>query len=201
MAFKKDLPIDFRLSPAMDVPTGAEMIEKASEKQLKRLIAESGERRFAGRITKAIMAARPIRTTGNLARIIESAVPKKFHKKGVSPAQRIFSQFRTIVNDERGAVAEMTQKLAYWLKPGGRAVFLCYTSAELSQVRAYLKGTGCECPPDAPLCLCGKRYAYRVLADGERPSEEEISGNPSARSARLIVGELLHRPGEGLQEW
>jgi len=199
-ALKKELRIDFRLSPSLRIPTGAELIESASEAELRRLIARAGERRFAGRIAKAIVDSRPVRTTGNLARIIEAAVPRKFHKPGVSPAQRIFAHIRAVVNDESGALAELMDKLTYRLKPGGRAVFLCYTSSELSQVRKYLKGKGCICPDESPKCVCGKGYAYKVLADGERPTPEEISANPSARSARLAAGELLYRPGEGQRE-
>ena len=199
-ALKKELRIDFRLSPSLKIPTGAELIESASEAELRRLIQEAGERRFAGRVAKAIVNGRPVLTTGNLARIIEGAVPRKYHKPGVSPAQRIFAHIRAVVNDERGALAELMQKLTYWLRPGGRAVFLCYTSGELSQVRKYLKGKGCTCPSEIPKCVCGKGYAYKVLADGERPTEEEISENPSARSARLAAGELLYRPEEGTSE-
>jgi 16S rRNA (cytosine1402-N4)-methyltransferase len=197
MAFKKDLPLDFRLSPALEIPNGSEIIESAIEPELKRLIADAGETRFAGKIARAIVRNRPIRTTRKLAGTIEDAVPRKFHKPGVSPAQRIFSHLRLVVNDEMEALAELMSKLAFWLTPGGRAVFLCYTSDELSRVRRHLKGTGCTCPPGFPKCVCGNDYSYRILADGERPSEEEIEGNPSARSARLIAGELLHGPGQG----
>jgi 16S rRNA (cytosine1402-N4)-methyltransferase len=197
MALKKELPIDFRLSPSLHIPTGSELIEHAVEPEVRKLIADAGEKRFAGRIARAIVRSRPIRTTGVLARIIEDAVPRKFHKPGVSPAQRIFSHLRSVVNDETGVLAELMSKLTYWLKPGGRAVFLCYTSDELSQVRRYLKGTGCTCPPGFPGCICGKDYGYRILADGERASGEEIEGNPSARSARLIAGELRYGPAEG----
>jgi len=199
-ALKKDLPIDFLLAPSLGIPSGAELIESASEAELRRLIWEAGERRFAGRVAKAIVNRRPVCTTGNLARIIEAAVPRKFQKPGVSPAQRIFAHIRAVVNDERGALAELMNKLTYWLRPGGRAVFLCYTSSEFSQVRKYLKGKGCICPAESPKCVCGKGYAYKVLADGERPTDEEISANPSARSARLAAGELLYRPEEGTSE-
>lgn len=193
-SIKKDLPLDFRLSTSEDIPTGAEIIEGAPEADLRKIISGSGERRFAARVARAIIKKRPVKTSGNLARIIEKAVPRKFHRPGVSPAQRIFARIRVIVNDEEAALDEALSKLAYWLRPGGRAVFLAYSSNEFSQVRKYMKGTGCECPDGIPECVCGKAYKYRLLADGERPGEEETERNPSARSARLTAAELLHGP-------
>jgi 16S rRNA (cytosine1402-N4)-methyltransferase len=197
MSFKKDLPLDFRLSPELDMATGAEIIEGAPEAELRKLISGSGQRRFAGRIAAAIIRSRPVGTTGKLARIIEDAVPRKYHKPGTSPAQRVFAHIRAVVNDEAGALAEMMSKLPYWLKRGGRAVFLCYTSDEFSRVRKHLKGTGCTCPDTAPRCTCGRGYRYRILADGERPEADEVERNPSARSARLAAAELVYGPGEG----
>lgn len=190
----KDLPIDFRFSTSEDIPTGAEIVEYASEDELKRIIRKSGERRFSLRVARAIARNRPVKTSGNLARIIEDAIPRKFHKPGVSPARRIFAGIRAIVNDEEAALDEALSKLAYWLRPGARAVFLAYSSDEFSRVRKYFKGTGCTCPERAPVCVCGNAYKYKVLVDGERPDKDETDRNPSSRSARLVAAELLHGP-------
>jgi 16S rRNA (cytosine1402-N4)-methyltransferase len=190
----KDLPIDFRLSTSEDIPTGAEIIERANEAALAKIIFSSGERRLARRVARAIVENRPVRTSGNLARIIEKAVPRRFHRPGVSPAQRIFARIRVIVNDEEAALDEALSKLHHWLRPGGRVVILAYSSDEFAQVRKYMKGTGCVCPEGAPECVCGKAYKYRIFTDGERPGDQETERNPSARSARLSAAELLQRP-------
>jgi len=198
-SYRSDGPLDMRMDPHQP-RTAADVVNESSETELARMFAANGEVRFARRIARAVIAARPLVTTRQLADVVRSAIPAPARRTGGHPARRIFQAIRIAVNDELvilpGALDATIDRLA----PGGRCVVLAYHSGEDRIVKERFRAAaagGCVCPPGLP-CTCGAVPLVRLLFRGARkPSAEEVSVNPRAESARLRAVERLAVPGSG----
>lgn len=191
-SYRHDAPLDMRMDPSQGI-TAAEFISQAQAGELARLFAEHGEERFAGRIASAIVAARPVLTTGQLADLVSSAVPAAARRRG-HPAKRVFQALRVAVNNELDVLADALEALMGALVDGGRVVVISYHSGEdrlVKQIFNRAATGGCTCPPGLP-CACGAVPTVRLLNRGARkPSQAEVEANPRARGARLRAVEAL----------
>jgi 16S rRNA (cytosine1402-N4)-methyltransferase len=190
-------PLDMRFDPSRGVPA-AELLATLDERELTTLFRRFGEEPFAPRIARAIVAARadgPVDTAERLVAVIEAVVPGSPRgRRRIHPATRVFQALRIAVNDELGALADALAEAVELLRPGGRLVVLSYHSLEDRIVKRFLAAErrGCTCPPDAPICVCGKRPRLRLVTRPSLvPTAGEIAANPRARSARLRAAERL----------
>lgn len=185
-------PLDMRLGP--DSPlTAADVVNGWDEARLAAAIRRFGEERHAARIAGAIVAARPLGDTGELAAVVGAAVPARDRRRA-HPARRTFQAIRIAVNDELGALRDGLDAAVSLLRPGGRLVVISYHSLEDRVVkRRFAAGaTGCICPPDLPVCGCGRSAELRLLTRRPLvPGEDEVAANPRSRSARLRAAEKV----------
>jgi 16S rRNA (cytosine1402-N4)-methyltransferase len=186
-------PLDMRMGP--DAPhAAAELVNEWSEADLTGAIRAFGEEPFAARIARAIVAARPIEGTLQLADVIRSAIPAAARRTGGHPARKTFQALRIAANDELGALEEGLEAALHGLEPGGRCVVISYHSLEDRIVKRRFRAgaTGCTCPPDLPVCGCGLTAELRLLTRKPlRPTEAEVVANPRSRSARLRAVERV----------
>lgn len=184
-SYREDGPLDMRMDP--DAPLSArELVNELDESALAALLARGGEDRRPRRIARAIVAARPLETTGELAAVVAGVTPQAERRRG-HPARRTFQALRIAVNDEREALVSLLAQGFDALVPGGRLVILTYHSGEDRLVRQTLRrrvSSGCTCPPGLP-CVCGWRPTARWLAAVVTPDAAEVARNYRARSARL----------------
>jgi 16S rRNA (cytosine1402-N4)-methyltransferase len=187
------------MDPA-DAVTAADIVNTWGERDLTELLADNGEVRFGRRIVRAIVDARPIRTTVELAEIVRLAIPAAARQRGGHPAKRVFQALRIAVNEELEVLGPAVDDAMEALAPGGRCVVLSYHSGEdrlVKQRFAAAAAGWCTCPAEFG-CVCGAVPAVRVLTRGARlPSAQEIAGNPRSSSARLRVAERLEGPFGG----
>jgi 16S rRNA (cytosine1402-N4)-methyltransferase len=192
-SYRADAPLDMRMDRSQD-RTAADVVNGEDEATLARMIAESGERRFARRIARHIVERRPIRTTAELAEVVREAVPAPARRRGGHPARPVFQAVRIAVNDELDLLGPAVDQAISLLAPGGRCAVLAYHSGEDRIVkRRFLAAEtgGCVCPPGLP-CACGAVPVVRLLSRGARkPSAAEVARNPRSESARLRVCERL----------
>ncbi|HZB72522.1 MAG TPA: 16S rRNA (cytosine(1402)-N(4))-methyltransferase RsmH [Acidimicrobiales bacterium] len=186
-------PLDMRMDPD-DPRTAADVVNSLPEADLARLLRTYGDERHAGRIARAIVAARPVRTTAELAEVVRNAIPAPARRRGGHPARRTFQAVRIEVNDELGVLPGALDAAVDLLAPGGRCVVLAYHSGEDRIVKDRFREAatgGCTCPPGLP-CACGAEPRVRLLKRGAwKPSAEEVAANPRAGSARLRAVEKL----------
>jgi 16S rRNA (cytosine1402-N4)-methyltransferase len=186
-------PLDMRMGP--DAPhTAAELVNGWPEADLARAIRTYGEEPFAARVARAIVAARPISDTVQLAEIIRTAIPAATRRTGGHPARKTFQALRIAANDELGALEQGLDAALNRLRPSGRCVVISYHSLEDRIVkRRFAEGAaGCICPADFPVCVCRHTAELRLLTRKPlRPTAEEIAVNPRARSARLRAVEKV----------
>jgi len=195
--YQEDAPLDMRMDPSPSQPTAADIVDSYSETELARIIREYGEERWASRIAAFIVAARGrhrLETTGQLVAVIKASIPASARKTGGHPARRTFQALRIEVNRELEALDRGLRSAIRWLVPGGRVAVISYHSLEDGIVRQVFteSSRGCVCPPDLPVCRCGKTPVLRIV--NKRPivpSDEEVERNPRARSARLRVAQRL----------
>ena len=195
-SYLQDAPLDMRMDRSAPL-TAREVVNGWSQEELKRILWQYGEERYAGPIAAAIVrarAVRPVETTLELAQLIAAAMPAKARREKQHPAKRSFQAIRIAVNDELGEVERMLAAAPDCLNPGGRICVIAFHSLEDRLVKtAYAEwAKGCTCPPDFPVCVCGKKPRVRLV--GRRPivaGEEELEENPRARSAKLRVAEKL----------
>ncbi|MEN3315320.1 MAG: rRNA (cytosine1402-N4)-methyltransferase [Acidimicrobiaceae bacterium] len=191
-SYRGDGPIDMRMD--RDQPTSAhDIVNGYSEARLAAVLGDLGDERYARRIARAIVAARPLVTTGELAEVIRDAIPAPARRRGGHPARRSFQAIRIEVNEELAILAGAVDTAIDLLAPDGRAVVLSYHSGEdrIVKSRLALAATGgCTCPPRLP-CVCGARARVRHLRRGTRPTAAEIAANRRAESARLRAVEKL----------
>jgi len=165
---------------------------------LARILRDLGDERYASRIAKAIVAARPVATTGELAELVRDAIPAPARRRGGHPAKRSFQAIRIEVNEELEILPGSIDEALSVLAPGGRCAVLAYHSGEDRIVKARLRHAatgGCTCPPGLP-CGCGATPTVRLLRPGAwKPSALEIEANPRASSARLRACEALSTGG------
>ncbi len=185
-SYRVSAPLDMRMDSSGG-PSAADLVNDASVDELSALFAANGEGRLARRIASAIVEARPVRTTGELARIVEQAVPAHARRRG-HPARRVFQALRTAVNDELPQLSRTLPVALRILVPGGRMVVISYHSGEDRLVKAAFAEAaagGCTCPPGLP-CVCGARPEHELVFRGaRRPSAAEVARNHRAQSARL----------------
>ena len=189
-----DAPLDMRMDQSSSARSASDVINGYDERELIRVLREHGDERFAVRIAKAIVANRPIETTGRLVEVIRDAIPAPARRKGGHPATRSFQAVRIEVNEELDVLPVALEAALALLVPGGRCAVLAYHSGEDRIVKAVLRDAatgGCTCPPGLP-CACGAVPTVRLLKRGAwKPSAEEIARNPRAESARLRAVEKL----------
>lgn len=194
-SYQHDAPLDMRMDATAE-RDAAYIVNNYSEEELRRILFEYGEERFAPRIAARIVKARaeaPIRTTGELVSLIRAAIPREVKDSG-HPAKRSFQAIRIEVNRELDAITPMIEAAAAHLVPGGRIATISFHSLEDRLVKgAYARlAAGCECPRDFPVCVCGKRPILQILSRKPiLPSAEELAVNPRSRSAKLRVCEKL----------
>ena len=195
-SYQQDAPLDMRMDTDA-AKTAATVVNEYTENELRRIIYEYGEERFASRIAARIVSEReraPIDTTGRLSDIIRAAIPKEAREGGPHPAKRTFQAIRIEVNGELDAIAPMIRAAAGHLIPSGRLAMISFHSLEdriVKQEYAAL-ASGCTCPPDFPVCVCGKRPSVKILSKKPvLPTKEELDINPRSRSAKLRICEKL----------
>ena len=191
-SYRSPGPLDMRMGP--DARFDADhLVNELAGSDLARIIRRFGEEQFAGRIADAVVAARPVRDTAQLAEIIAGAMPARARDHG-HPARRTFQALRIAVNDELAALDPALDAALRLLRRGGRIAVISYHSLEDRIVkRRFAAGAvGCTCPPELPVCICGGTAELRLVPrKAIRPSEAEVMANPRARSARLRVAEKL----------
>jgi 16S rRNA (cytosine1402-N4)-methyltransferase len=192
-SFRTAGPLDMRMDPGRP-RTAADLVNKLSEEELARLIAEYGEERWARRVAREIVRARerrPLTTTRELADVVTRAVPRT-PGLNIHPATRTFQALRIAVNEELEVLSGALEACARRLTPGGRIVVLAYHSLEdriVKRTFARLSGR-CECPRRLPVCSCGAEPLLRLLTRKPlTPGDAEVQSNPRARSARLRAAE------------
>ncbi|HIY22546.1 MAG TPA: 16S rRNA (cytosine(1402)-N(4))-methyltransferase RsmH [Candidatus Flavonifractor merdigallinarum] len=198
-SYMADAPLDMRMDQT-SVLTARTVVNEWSREELRRIFSQYGEERYAGLIAAAIERRRqekPIETTLELADLIRSAMPAKARKEKQHPAKRCFQAIRIAVNDELSAVDRMLHAAVPRLNPGGRLAVISFHSLEDRIVKNVLAefARGCICPPDFPVCVCGRTPQIKLV--GRKPivaSEQELEENPRARSAKLRVAEKCEAP-------
>jgi 16S rRNA (cytosine1402-N4)-methyltransferase len=192
-SYRHDGPLDMRMDRDRSM-TAADVVNTFAEADLERILREYGDERFATRIARAIVAARPLSTTTELADVVRAAIPAGARRKGGHPAKRSFQAIRIEVNDELRILGGAIDAAVELLEPAGRLAVLAYHSGEDRVVKGHLRQAetgGCVCPPGLP-CVCGATPKIRLLTRGSRkPTAAEIAGNPRAESARLRAAERL----------
>ena len=195
--FRAGGPLDMRFDTSRGVPA-SELIATLDVDELTALFRRYGEEPFAPRIARAIAEARrtaPIATAEELAAVVERAAPRNAPgRRRVHPATRVFQALRIAVNEELDALQTALASAVELLRPGGRLVVLSYHSLEDRIVKRFFQAErrGCVCPPEAPVCVCGRNPRLRLVTRRSlTPSAEETSDNPRARSARLRAAERI----------
>lgn len=193
-SYNYDSRIDMRMSKEGE--SAADLLSNLSEDGLREIIYRYGEEKYAGLIAKRIVAEReraPIETTGQLVEIIKRAIPASARRQGGHPAKRTFQALRIAVNNELDIIPEALESTFERMNAGGRIAIITFHSLEDKIVKTALKKfcAGCECPPDFPVCVCGKTPRAKIPFKAIRASNEEIIENRRSRSAKLRVVEKL----------
>ncbi len=194
--YQEEAPLDMRMDRRQSL-TAYEVVNEWPEGELTRIIREYGEERFARSIARRIVERRktaPIATTGELVEVIKEAIPAPARRTGPHPAKRTFQAIRIAVNRELEVLGKALHLAIERLKPGGRIAVISFHSLEDRIVKETFQeyAAGCTCPPDFPVCVCGKEPIVKIITRKPiLPSEEEIETNPRARSAKLRVAEKV----------
>lgn len=186
-SYQHDGPLDMRMDPTRG-RTAADLVNDLDQSELTDIIRRYGEERFAGRIAAAIIRARPLRRTVELAEVVRDAIPAATRRTGPHPATRTFQALRIAVNEELEAFRASLPRAIDRLVPGGVCVTLAYHSLEDRIAKRTFRDAArdCICPPDLPVCGCDAQAEVQIVTRRpERPDDDEISRNPRARAARL----------------
>jgi 16S rRNA (cytosine1402-N4)-methyltransferase len=192
-SYAVDAPLDMRMDPSADV-TAAGIVNEAAERDLATIFRRYGEERYARQIARAIVRRRKdqrFERTNDLVETIKAAIPAPARFGDGHPAKRAFQALRIAVNDELGSLEAALPAAFEMLRPGGRLAVISFHSLEDRIVKRFMRDLerGCECPPDFPVCVCGKEPQLRSISrKAIRPSARETAANPRASSARLRVG-------------
>ena len=195
-SYMADAPLDMRMNRE-DRLTAYEVVNQWPREELRRILYEYGEERYAPQIAGAIDRRRqqqPIATTMELVEVIRGALPAQALREKQHPAKRSFQAIRIAVNDELGSVREMLEAAIPRLNPGGRLAVITFHSLEDRIVKSAMNAAakGCTCPPEFPVCICGKKPQVKVLTRKPIVSgETELEENPRARSAKLRICQRL----------
>ena len=191
-SYMEDAPLDMRMDRRQE-KTARDIVNYYSQADLTRIIRDYGEDKFAAKIAAKIIDFRenkPIETTGELAEIIKSAIPVKYRLIGGHPAKRTFQAIRIELNRELGVLEESIEGMLDVLSDGGRMAVITFHSLEDRIVKSAFKKaeSPCTCPPDFPICVCGKKSkGYVASRKPLIPSDEETERNPRAKSSKLRI--------------
>jgi 16S rRNA (cytosine1402-N4)-methyltransferase len=195
-SFNQDEKLDMRMDARLRF-TAFDLINEMSVDEISKVLKVFGEERWSRRIAKRIVQSRgdkPISTSSELANLVSDAIPKKFHPARIHPATKTFQAFRIAVNHELDNIEEFIGKAVPFLKRGGRLVIISFHSLEDRLVKRLFQNlsSACICPPDLPMCGCGKTSELKILTRSPLvPGEAEILDNPRSRSAKMRVSEKL----------
>ena len=195
-SYREDAPLDMRMDNRQEV-TAATVVNEYTESELFQVIRKYGEDKFAKNIAKHIVQERqkePVLTTGRLAEIVDQSIPMKFKKQGGHPAKRTFQAIRIEVNRELTVLEDHISEMIDLLAPGGRFCIITFHSLEDRIVKNAFRTAQdpCTCPPDFPVCVCGKKSKGKVLTRKPvLPSEKELEENSRSKSAKLRVFEHI----------
>ena len=195
-SYMADAPLDMRMN-RRDALSAYDVVNTWPQEELKRILFDYGEERYAPKIAVAICRRReekPIETTLELVDIIRSAMPSAALREKQHPAKRSFQAIRIAVNDELGSVEKVMRDAIDCLNPGGRLAVITFHSLEDRIVKCAMSAAskGCTCPPNFPVCVCGKKPKVSLVSRKPITStQEELEANPRARSAKLRVCEKI----------
>ena len=193
-SYREDAPLDMRMDTRQKM-TARDIVNDYTEADLYRVIRDYGEDKFAKNIAKHIVQARavkPVETTAELSEIIRASIPMKFQKKSGHPAKRTFQAIRIELNRELDVLRDSLDDMSDLLNPGGRLCIITFHSLEDRIVKsAFRKNENpCTCPPDFPVCVCGKKSKGSIITKKPiLPSEEELEYNSRSKSAKLRIFE------------
>jgi 16S rRNA (cytosine1402-N4)-methyltransferase len=189
-SYAVDAPLDMRMDPS-EPRSARDLVNEASERDLADIFRRYGEERYARQIARAIARRReerPLERTQDLVEIVRAAIPAPRRFGDGHPAKRVFQALRIAVNDELGALERALPEALSVLRPGGRIAVVSFHSLEDRIVKRFFaaEAKGCICPPDLPVCACGREPNVRLLTrKAVRPSPDEVAANPRSASARL----------------
>ncbi len=196
-SFRKDEPLDMRMNPETG-QSASDIVNTLEARGLARIFKELGEEQWAGRIANKIVERRSVKsieTTGQLSDIVRTCIPRKdAARRKTDPATKVFMALRIAVNRELEVLDAFLDHAVNLLEPGGRLCVISFHSLEdrIVKQRFVSYARGCQCPPDFPVCNCGKTPQLKILSKKVcRPSEQEIARNPMSRSARMRAAEKL----------
>jgi 16S rRNA (cytosine1402-N4)-methyltransferase len=192
-SFTASGPLDMRMDPHLEL-TANEIVNTWPQDELADIIYRYGEEPRSRRIARAIVAARPLRTTAELAEVIVNAVSGWNNRSRIHPATRSFQALRIAVNDELGALEKALPQALALLVSGGRLAVITFHSLEDRPVKRFMQreARDCLCPPDLPACRCGHKAQFRIKTRKPiQPDEGEVAANPRSRSAKLRIAERL----------
>ncbi|HSC93254.1 MAG TPA: 16S rRNA (cytosine(1402)-N(4))-methyltransferase RsmH [Gaiellaceae bacterium] len=191
-SYAADAPLDMRMDPTAEL-SARELVNETDERELASIFKRYGEERYARQIARAIVrrrAERPFERTGDLVETVKAAMPAPARFGDGHPAKRVFQALRIAVNDELGSLEAALPAAVEMLRPGGRLAVISFHSLEDRLVKRFVRDLerGCDCPPDFPVCVCGKEPVLRsVVRKAIRPGAQEVAANPRSGSARLRV--------------
>jgi 16S rRNA (cytosine1402-N4)-methyltransferase len=194
-SFQREGPLDMRMNRQL-VATARDVLRSASLEELAKIFRVYGEEKRARAVARQIVAEReqkPLDTTTQLARLVERVLGPR-HGGGIHPATRVFQALRIVVNNELDNLKQGLHVAARYLGTGGRLAVISFHSLEDRIVKQFFveQSSGCICPPDLPVCACGRKQLLRIVTRKPvTPREEEIDANPRSRSAKLRVAEKL----------
>lgn len=192
-SYRSSAPLDMRMD-RRQARSAMEVVNDYSFAELTRVIRTYGEERYASRIARAIVAARPVTDTARLAELVRDAIPAPARRTGGQPAKRTFQAIRIEVNRELDQLADALEGALAVLSPGGRLAVMSYHSLEDRAVKRAMRDAetgGCTCPPGLP-CGCGAEPTVRLLKRGAwTASDEEVAANPRASSVKVRAAERL----------
>jgi 16S rRNA (cytosine1402-N4)-methyltransferase len=192
-SFRSEGPLDMRFDPTQG-SSAADLLNGLDEPALTTILQRYGEISASRKVARAIVEARPLRTTGQLVEVAERTMGRRRQRgaRRIHPATRLFQALRIAVNDELGALERVLPDAVALLRPGGRLAIISFHSLEDRIVKQFIRDESreCSCPPEAPICTCNRQPRLRkVTRKVIRPSQQEVDANPRSRSARLRVAE------------
>jgi 16S rRNA (cytosine1402-N4)-methyltransferase len=194
-SYSYDAPLDMRMDSEQELDA-ATIVNTWPERRLAQILREYGDERYAGQIARAIARVREdgeVQTTSELVDVINHAIPARARFAGGHPAKRSFQAIRIAVNDELGQVDEALPLAWQILRPNGRFAGISFHSGEDRRVKRFLaaRAEGCTCPPQLPVCVCGRTPEAELIGRGITPSAGEVASNPRSASARMRAARKL----------